>query len=69
VPLVPILALYASAYVVHRPVPAWVPNAWALANYRALAAVATVLVLTTVWIREVVFTDFDRLRGFLDHVL
>src|SRR5204863_9711503 len=62
-PVIPILALYASSFALERPRPSWVPY------YRVMAATATGVVLTTFWLREVLVTNVDRLRDLLTHVL
>jgi 4-amino-4-deoxy-L-arabinose transferase-like glycosyltransferase len=65
VPLVPILAIYAAAFT---------SVGWAkLDSWRTraplAAAVASVLVLATIWVRQVLVVDAERIRRFFTHVL
>ena len=62
-PLVPILALYASALVVQ-----WSPAFRVNRRPILLGAAATVTILLSVWIRQVVVTDLDRIKALLNHV-
>jgi hypothetical protein len=62
-PLVPILALYACALVANaRAISIWRPRP------ALMGAIATVVVLLSVWFRQVLFVDAERLRALLDHV-
>jgi hypothetical protein len=62
-PLVPILAVYAAAFIVDR-------NALHRdgARVRMAGAAATCLVLIGIWTRQIVTVDFGRLKEFLEHV-
>jgi len=62
-PLVPILALYGSALVVQ-----WSPAFRVNRRPIILGAAATVTILLSVWIRQVVVTDLDRIKALLNHV-
>jgi 4-amino-4-deoxy-L-arabinose transferase-like glycosyltransferase len=62
-PLMPIMGLYASALVVQA-APAFRVSRRPL----MLGAMASVAILVSVWIRQVVITDFDRIRALLSHV-
>jgi 4-amino-4-deoxy-L-arabinose transferase-like glycosyltransferase len=63
-PLIPILALYAGA-LVQRP-----PRVRSmLARPQGWGAVLTALVLLTIWARELIFVDLDRIRGAVSHIL
>jgi len=59
-PLIPLLALYASAAVVAAP---WrLPRmVWSLP---VAGAAVTVAVLLSIWVRQIVFSDFGRLASF-----
>jgi 4-amino-4-deoxy-L-arabinose transferase-like glycosyltransferase len=62
-PLIPLFALYASALLSTVSVAAWRERRPALAG-----AAATVLMLVTVWVRQIVLVDAARIRALLDHV-
>jgi 4-amino-4-deoxy-L-arabinose transferase-like glycosyltransferase len=61
-PLVPVLALYAAAF--------WNAWPWPLGDRRLAVAGATAcaLLLLTVWGRQTLFIDAERIQGFLAHV-
>ena len=62
-PLIPVFALYAAAFVSGARLAAWRERRPAF-----VGATATVLMLITVWIRQIVLVDAARIRAYFDHV-
>ena len=62
-PLMPIFGLYAAAFVVER------APSFAIARRPALiGAAASIVVLISVWMRQIVLTDLDRIMSIIRHV-
>jgi hypothetical protein len=62
-PLMPIFGLYGAAFVVER-----VPS-FAISRRPALiGAAASIVVLVSVWMRQIVLTDLDRIMSILRRV-
>jgi 4-amino-4-deoxy-L-arabinose transferase-like glycosyltransferase len=62
-PLIPVFAVYAAAFVTGNRLAAWRERRPAF-----VGATATVLMLITVWIRQIVLVDAARIRAYFDHV-
>jgi 4-amino-4-deoxy-L-arabinose transferase-like glycosyltransferase len=62
-PLIPMLALYASALLTTQSFAAW-RERWPA----VVGAAATVLMLVALWVRQIVLVDAGRIRSLLDHV-
>ncbi len=62
-PLMPIFALYAASLLSSHGLAVWRERRPAL-----VGAAATVLMLVTVWVRQIVLVDASRIRALLDHV-
>jgi 4-amino-4-deoxy-L-arabinose transferase-like glycosyltransferase len=60
-PLIPLLAVYGSAVLSTR----WRPSRFAW-NRAALGALATAAVLVSIWVRQIVYSDFARLAAFFN---
>jgi 4-amino-4-deoxy-L-arabinose transferase-like glycosyltransferase len=63
-PLMPMFALYATAFVSTGGLAAWRERRPAF-----VGAAATVLMLVAVWVRQVVLVDAARIRAYLDYVV
>ena len=63
-PLMPVFALYAAAFVSTAGLAAWRERRPAF-----VGAAATVLMLVAVWVRQVVLVDAARIRAYLDYVV